>query len=277
MASTDPILITGGEGFIGKHLQEFLQFQDVPYLTLDSNGNPDYPWDISLDFAYDMPAFSRVIHLAGLLGTHELFDQVQDAIDVNIKGTANVLELCRLQDIPFTGVTMAHVWVNPYETTKLAAERLAAAWSREYGFSANYVTVYNAFGEYQAVGPGHPQKIIPTFARAAWEQRPIPIWGDGSQIVDLVYARHVAQLLYEDSQYDGGYGNPLSVLDVAHMVWSHVNPDTEMLVDMMPMRRGEHPPSRHPVATMPVMAMNWVEFLRQTIDWYEEYPVYPVV
>jgi UDP-glucose 4-epimerase len=272
-----PVLITGGEGFIGKHVCQLLDARGIKYDTLDRSGFPTYKVDVSGELDWLPRQYSRVIHLAGVLGTHELFDNTRQAIDVNIHGTLSVLNLCKRLEIPFTGITMDHVWVNPYETTKLAAERLARAWSREYGFPVNYVTVYNAYGEYQAVGEGHPQKIVPTFARAAWERKPMPIWGDGDQVVDLIYAGDVARLLVDRILgVDGGYGIPFTVNEVAEMVWSLINPGTPAKVRYLPMRRGEHTPQRDPVARNPVAwAKDMNDTLKRTVHWYRDRPQYP--
>lgn len=268
-----PILVTGANGFLGTHLTLLMKKRGVFHLTLDKE-NADYTLNLRHSHALQgryFPKFHRVIHLAGVLGTHELFDLVYEAIDVNIKGTVNVLNLCKQQGIPFTGVTMAHVWKNPYETTKLAAERLADAWGREYEFPVNYYTIYNAFGEYQSHGAGHPQKIIPTFATHAWQQKPIPVWGDGSQIVDLVYAGDIAQLLLDDPQdgTEGGYGVGLTVKGVAEMVWSIANPGTTVQIEYLPMRRGEHTPERDPVAqAKSIQMVGFEQKLEDTVRWY---------
>lgn len=269
------ILVTGGEGFIGKHVQRVLTESGIPYDTMDIGGNPTWRHDITEPIPIQVRDYSRVIHLAGVLGTHELFDDVHTAIDVNIKGTVNVLNLCRREGASLTGITMDHVWVNPYETTKLAAERLARAWSREYNIPVNYMTVYNAYGEYQAHGPGHPQKIIPTFAVNAWQQKALPVWGDGTQIVDLVYAGDVAAGLVANTHRDGGYGRPRSVLNVARLVWEHINGDLPLKIDFLKMRRGEHLPKRDPVAQIPLGAPRMLPKLQETLDWYKDRPVYP--
>ncbi len=263
------ILITGGEGFLGKHLQKYYRQRGIGFDTLDVVGEPTLRHDITGFIPSTMGDYDKVIHLAGVLGTHELFKNTYHAIDVNIKGTLNVLNFCKRQGAAFHGVTMAHVWTNPYETTKLAAERLAEAWGREYDFPVKYTTVYNAYGEHQAHGPGHPQKIIPTFATKAWAKEPIPIWGDGTQKVDLVYAGHVAALIANDSDLEGGYGYAWTVNQIAEMVWEMVNPGTPLQAEHHPMRRGEHTPTHDPIAQNPGPGLAVLgSTLQMTVDWY---------
>ena len=247
----DRVLITGGEGFLGRHLQRYYDKNQMAYDTMDIEGNPTWRFDVTREFPLSTGSYSKVVHLAGVLGTHELFRNVRKAIDVNIKGTISVLEFCRQTGTAFHGITMDHVWVNPYETTKMAAERLAEAWGREYDFPVKYTTVYNAYGEGQMYGHDHPQKIIPTFATRAWNREPLPIWGSGEQKVDLIYAGQVAEIIGADMNVDGGLGFAFSVLEIAQLVWGYASNVDKVKLNFLPMRRGEHTPSRDPVAQNP--------------------------
>src|SRR5690606_15821230 len=65
-----------------------------------------------------------VIHLAGVLGTSELFDMPETALDVNIKGTLRVLEWCRRHRAAYVGISMPDPFPSVYTATKVAARRL---------------------------------------------------------------------------------------------------------------------------------------------------------
>ena len=107
------------------------------------------------------------------------------------------------------------------------------------------VRAFNGYGPYQAYGPGHPQKILPTFARAAWEGRPLPIWGDGEQAMDLVHADDVGRMLVEavghggDAVFDAGTGVPVTVNELAAVVLEVTG--SKAGVQHLPMRPGEIP------------------------------------
>jgi UDP-glucose 4-epimerase len=171
-----------------------------------------------------------------------LFDSAEEAIDVNIKGTLRVLQAAQELKLAYVGITMPGVWDNVYQATKKAARSLASAWHRHHGVPVSHVRAYNVFGPKQKIGL--PQKIIPTFCSHAYANRPIPIWGDGEQTVDLVYVRDVARMLVDalnfgdDSTFDAGTGQRFSVNQVAAMVLAYTHSDAG--VEHLPMRKGEH-------------------------------------
>lgn len=232
------VAVTGGAGFIGRAVVERLEAEghSVQILGLE-NG-----FDVREPFKLDADA---CIHLAGMLGTHELFDAVHEAIDVNIHGTVNVLDACVAAGSRYVGITMPQVFPSVYTATKVAATRLASAYHHTHGLPVSHVRAFNAFGPGQAHGPGHPQKIVPTFAVEAWAGRPIPIWGDGTQTVDLIHTSDLARMLVaalefgHDDILDGGTGVAFTVNAVAGMVNQVAGSNAGVVY--LPMRRGELP------------------------------------
>jgi UDP-glucose 4-epimerase len=119
------------------------------------------------------------------------------------------------------------------------------AWHHAYGVRVSHVRAFNAYGPGQKWGPGHPQKILPTFARAAWEGRPLPVWGGGEQTMDLVHTDDVARMLIEaighgdDVTFDAGTGQAVTVNELAAFVLEHTGSTAG--VQHLPMRPGERP------------------------------------
>lgn len=237
------VLVTGGRGFLGGAVQAELHrrgHQSVTYDRRDGNDISDLGW-----LEACLEGRDAVIHLAGLLGTHELFDQVGAAISVNMAGTANVLEACHRTGARYVGTTMPAVFPSIYTATKLGAVALERAFHHTYGVPVSRVRAFNAYGPTQRHGPGHPQKILPTFAVEAWAGRPIPIWGDGTQTVDLIHVNDLGRLLVDcldhgdDWTVDGGTGVAMTVGEVADLVLEVTGSTAG--VAHLPMRRGERP------------------------------------
>jgi UDP-glucose 4-epimerase len=194
------------------------------------------------------PPVDHVIHLAGVLGTAELFDDPYRAVAVNIEGALNIIRWCEQAGVGYTTITMPPSgWANVYAATKGCAVELAEAWRRHRGLRVSNVCAYNAYGPGQKYGPGHPQKIIPTFASRAWAGQPIQVWGDGNQTVDLVHADDVARMLIDATAFgdgetfDAGTGEALTVNQVADYV-NEVVTDAGGKpggIEYLPMRAGE--------------------------------------
>ena len=197
------IMITGGEGFIGRYVQSRCAELGIETETFDpANATAQDVTDAGcvekwFNHYFTAPDPDVVIHLAGLLGTHELWSATNDAIDVNIKGALNVAQWCLDNDKKMVSIEQPHIWYNVYEASKLAARRMLTGMHYDQGLQVEFVTAHNAFGPGQAYGPGHPRKILPTFSTLAWAGEPIELWGSGEQKVNLIYAGDVAAKLVE--------------------------------------------------------------------------------
>lgn len=233
------IIVTGGKGFIGKAVVKELEARGEEVFIADKN------YDI---LENPLPEADGVIHLAGILGTAELFWEVDQAIDTNIKGTVRVLNSCIDNDMAFVGITMPQVWANVYQATKACSKILATAWHESFGVPVSHVRAFNAFGPDQKYGQNHPQKIIPTFASLAYMGQPIPIWGDGEQTVDLIHVDDIAKILVEALQFgdditiDAGTQVELTVNEVANFVLQVTGSTAG--IEYFDMRAGERPNTR---------------------------------
>lgn len=238
------IAITGGGGFLGAHTMQHALAKGHDAWRFDRTDGNDVLGDLS-----QLNGAEWVIHMAGALGTSELFDTAEEAVAANVIGTLRILEWCEKHDAGFTGITMPDSnWANVYQATKLCAFRLATAWNQHRGVPVSHVRAFNAYGEGQKFGPGHPQKFLPTFSHYAWRGEPIPIWGNGEQTVDAVDARDVGRMLVDATMFgnnevfDAGTGTTVSVLAIAGFVNNVTN--NEAGVVFLPMRDGETPDTK---------------------------------
>ena len=214
------IAVTGGAGFIGAPTVLAAQKMGHQAWSVDRSSGGDIMGDLGgLDGA------DAVIHLAGVLGTAELFDTPDEAVQVNIQGALNVMTWCLDHDARYVGILMPDVFPSLYTATKIAAQRIATALYTNRGLPVAHVRAFNAYGPGQKWGPGHPQKILPTFAVQAWRRQPLGIWGTGTQTADMIHVDDIARMLvdaigytHENAVFDGGTGIPMTVLQVAQVV-----------------------------------------------------------
>jgi UDP-glucose 4-epimerase len=257
------IAITGGAGFIGTATVEAARAAGHDVQLFDRTEGHDILGDLS-----GLAGADHVIHLAGVLGTSELFETPDLAIDVNVKGTARILEWCRESGAGYTGVTLPPAFRSVYTATKLCADALTTAWHHAFGVPTSVVRAFNVYGIGQKWGPGHPQKFLPTFATRAWAGLPIEIWGDGEQTMDVVSTGDLARMLVEatghgdDVLFDAGCGEEISVNDFANFVLKVTGSTAG--VTHLPMRIGEVP-SRIKATGEGWDRLDW----RPKLDWAE--------
>lgn len=235
------VLVTGGRGWIGSAVCKALERRGHAFYVFDRNDGLDVADAAAVDAA--VRDVDHVIHLAGVLGTHELFANPVRAVEANVLGSLNVTRACLAAGVGLTEITMPRVNPSLYAATKACAMDIAEAYRHAEGLRVSYVRAYNAYGPGQAYGGDHPQKIVPTFATAGWLGEPLPIWGDGMLWVDLVHVDDVARMLVEatafgDGQvFDAGSGYVQTVLEVARKVIELTGGRSK--IDHLPARKGE--------------------------------------
>ena len=160
-----------------------------------------------------------VMHLAAESHVDRSIDGPADFINTNIMGTFNLLEAARKY---FDGLSAAeqkkfrfhHISTDevygdlggtddlfteqtpyspssPYSASKAASDHLVRAWGRTYGLPIIITNCSNNYGPYH-----FPEKLIPHVILKAIHGKPLPIYGDGSQIRDWLYVEdHVKALI----------------------------------------------------------------------------------
>jgi UDP-glucose 4-epimerase len=267
------IAVTGGSGFLGQAAIRAAEAAGHEAWSFDRAHGNDVLGDLTA-----LKGADTVVHLAGMLGTSELFDAPEAAVHANVIGALRVLRWCQDHDAGYVGITMPPVFPSVYTATKIAADRLATAWHTAYDVPVSHVRAYNAYGPGQKWGPGHPQKILPTFARAAWEGRPLPVWGDGEQTMDLVHSDDVGRMLVDaaahgdDVTFDAGTGVAVTVNELAAVVLDVTGSTAG--VEHLPMRKGETP-TRIVAGGEGWDRLDWKpehswQRIAQVVDWYRD-------
>ena len=183
-----------------------------------------------------------VVHFAAESHVDRSIDGPLDFIDTNIMGTAVLLEAARSawsdrSDVRFHHVSTDEVFgslsadgfftettpydpSSPYSASKAAADHLVRAWHRTYGLPITLSNCSNNYGPYQ-----YPEKLIPLMIANALADKPMPVYGDGSNIRDWLYVtdhcgalERVVRHGTTGRTYNVGGHNEQTNLDVVHLI-----------------------------------------------------------
>jgi len=251
-----------------------------------------------------------VMHLAAESHVDRSIDGPSNFVQTNVVGTFTLLEAARRHhaglnaerraafrfhhistdevfgalmpnDPPFTETT-AYDPRSPYSATKAASDHLVRAWSHTYGLPTIVSNTCNNYGPWQ-----FPEKLIPLVTLNALEGKPLPVYGDGSNIRDWLFVEDHASALVRvlehgqpGATYAIGGRQPRSNLDVVKAICAHLDrrvPDPagprERLITFVGDRPGhdfryEIDPSRTEAALGWTAPHDFETGLGLTIDWY---------
>jgi UDP-glucose 4-epimerase len=196
-------IVTGGNGFIGRHVVSELLGRGLDVVIYDSVcGGLTEARTVRDDIrnyqrlAQCLSDADYVFHLSGVLGTSELFDEPRKAIEINILGALNVLEASlKRKAIRIFFPTKQNAWNNIYSLTAQAVEKLGHSYHDNFGIDVRILRLPNIYGPRQKISP--VRKAIPLFITQALTNRPIEIFGDGNQPVELAYVEDAAKLIVD--------------------------------------------------------------------------------
>lgn len=289
------VLVTGGRGFIGSHTVKALQAAGHEPVVFDRQRN-GLDVDQILGDIRDASAVTEavahvdgVMHLAGVLGTQETIDNPRPAAETNVLGGLNVFQAVAQYRLPAVYIAVGNHWMeNTYSISKTCTERFARMFNNEHGTRIAVVRALNAYGPGQSVaapfGPSKVRKITPSFVCRALTGQPIEIYGDGTQIMDMIYVEDVAHVLVEALElgphpeglaYEAGTGRRTSVLDIARKVIEEVGQGE---LKFLPMRPGEPAGSAvvgNPATLAPLMGTRKLtrleDGLKPTVAYFRDY------
>jgi nucleoside-diphosphate-sugar epimerase len=253
------VLVTGASGFIGSYVCDRLEAEGYKAEGFDrvANLRTTVLGDVKDAGAVD-EAVARcdgVIHCAGILGTAETIARPTSSVRTNIIGSLNVFDACRHYSKPCVYITVGNYWMlNSYSITKTAAEQIAWMFNKEHGTKIAVVRALNAYGPRQKQGP--VRKIMPNFIVPALSGEPLVIYGDGEQVMDMIWVEDVADVLVralvvDHGQYiyrpmrsldnpvkfEAGTGRMTTVNEIARLVLLHTG--ARSVIKRVPMRAGE--------------------------------------
>ncbi len=277
------IVVTGGAGFIGANLSEFLTGRGQEVVVLDdlSTGDRSNLAGVEVRFVegsiLDPSALDEavggadaVVHLAARPSVPRSIADPMASHAANATGTAEVLEAIRraagdgrpAQVIVASSSSvyganptlpkhedLAPRPVSPYAASKLATESYTLAWAASYGMDALAVRFFNVFGRLQAAGHAYAA-VVPAFVDAALDGRPLPVHGDGTQSRDFTHVSSVCAVLTDAIERRIADPKPMNLAFGTRVTLLEVIGQLEELlgsdleVEHLPVRAGDVPHSQ---------------------------------
>jgi dTDP-glucose 4,6-dehydratase len=284
-------VVTGGAGFIGSHLCEHLLAEGYRVICVDnletaSLTNIDHIRDDAFEFlnhdimehvSIDEPV-DVVFHLASIPSPIDYIRLPLLTLKIGSYGTHNALGLAKFKRARFVLASSSEVYgdpqvhpqpetywghVNPigprgvYDEAKRYAEAMAMAYHRQQGVNTGIARIFNTYGP--RMRP-HDGRAIPTFVRQAIENKPLTVFGDGSQTRSFCYIDDLVRGLYllatSEEHLPVNLGNPseFTVLELAETVIRLTNSTSEIVFEALPV---DDPQIRQPNITRAKQLLGW--------------------
>jgi dTDP-glucose 4,6-dehydratase len=309
LRSTGPMstcVVTGGAGFLGSHLCETLLGQGHRVICIDNLDtgslqniehirDGDFVFlnhDITEFVAIDEPV-DFVYHLASPASPIDYQRLPLHTLKVGSHGTHHMLGVAKKHRARFLLASTSEVYgdpqihpqpesywghVNPigprgvYDEAKRYAEALTMAYHRQQGLDTSIVRIFNTYGP--RMRP-HDGRAIPTFLRQALQDKPLTVFGDGSQTRSFCYVddliRGLVALMESDVHLPVNIGNPdeYTLLELAKAVVEVSDSRSEIVFEALPT---DDPQVRQPDITRARDLLGWepqvglAEGLRKTIE-----------
>jgi dTDP-glucose 4,6-dehydratase len=286
-------LVTGGAGFLGSHLCDYLlgrghrvicvdnletgSLENVRHLKNGSNFRFEM-FDITSHFEVDEPV-DFVYHMASPASPIDYARLPLHTLKVGAYGTHNTLGLAKSHRARFLLASTSEVYgdplvhpqpesywgnVNPigprgvYDEAKRYAEALTMAYLRQQGVDTCIARIFNTSGP--RMRP-HDGRAIPTFLRQAMTDKPLTVFGDGSQTRSFCYVDDLIRGLVllqeaEDVHEPVNLGNPseMSLLELAKLIIELTESRSEIVFEALPI---DDPQVRRPDITRAKQLLGW--------------------
>ena len=304
------VLITGGAGFIGSHLADFLLAKGAEVVTLDNllTGTTENIEHIRSDrftfikhdvtnYIFIAGSLDYVLHFASPASPIDYLELPIQTLKVGALGTHKALGLAKEKRATFLLASTSEVYgdplshpqredywgnVNPvgprgvYDEAKRFAEAMTMAYHRFHGLESRIARIFNTFGPRMRIRDG---RAIPTFITQALRGEPLTVYGDGSQTRSFCYIDDLVEgiwrLMHASTPDPVNLGNPheMTLLDLAKRILALTGSSSEIVFKPLPT---DDPKVRQPDISRARQLLHWeprVDVdagLHWTVEWFRK-------
>ncbi len=266
------ILVTGGAGFIGSHLCEFLLEKGYKVIAMDnlitgsiknierlrSSGNFEFiHQDVSKHIVVN-DGLDFVLHFASPASPIDYQKIPIQTLKVGSLGTHNTLGLALAKNAKYLLASTSEVYgdplvnpqpesywgnVNPiglrgcYDEAKRFSEALTMAYHRIHGLDTKIVRIFNTYGPRMRKDDG---RVVPNFIEQALKNLPMTVYGDGNQTRSFCYVSDLVEGIYRlmlsDTNEPVNIGNPeeRTILEFAELIKKLTNTKSKIVFEPLP-------------------------------------------
>ena len=285
-------LVTGGAGFLGSHVCEFLLKQGWSVVCLDNQvtgssknlaGFADHEkfeyrqQDVSVPYEVEGEV-DYVLHLASPASPPDYYRLPIETLLVGSAGTLNALQLAERKGAKYLLSSTSECYgdpevspqpesywgrVNPigprsvYDESKRYAEALTMAFHRTRGVDTHIVRIFNTYGPRMRLNDG---RALPNFLYQALTGQPITVYGDGSQTRSFCYVSDLIEgiwrLMQTDEHLPVNIGNPqeITILEFAERIKALVGSSVPIVHEPLPQ---DDPKQRRPDISKARKLLGW--------------------
>jgi dTDP-glucose 4,6-dehydratase len=304
-------LVTGGAGFLGSNLCDLLLDRGLQVVCMDNlitgnigniehlAGNENFKFikqDVT-EYIYLPGPLDFIFHFASPASPIDYLELPIQTLKVGSLGTHKTLGLAKAKNATFLLASTSEVYgdplihpqtedywgnVNPigprgvYDEAKRFAEALTMAYHRFHGVDTRIVRIFNTFGPRMRA---HDGRVVPAFICQALENKPITIFGDGSQTRSFCYVADLLEGIYKLAMSDESdpvnIGNPreMTIRQFAELIIKLIGSSSELGYHPLPV---DDPKIRQPNIERAKKILGWEprvkleEGLGNTIEWFRK-------
>jgi dTDP-glucose 4,6-dehydratase len=290
--SKKTVLISGGAGFLGSHLCDWLISHGFRVIAVDNlitgstrnvahlKANKDFKFlkqDVSKPFKV-AGGIDYVMHFASPASPVEYMNHQIETMLVGSYGTHNLLEIARIKKAVFLMASTSEIYGDPlvhpqkesywgnvntigprsiYDEAKRYAEAAVFAYKRAHKMDVKVVRIFNTYGPRMQIKDG---RVVPNFIDQILNNQPLTVYGTGKQTRSFCYVddlvNGITKLLLSKISGPVNIGNPreFTILEFAQLIRKKYNPKAKIIYKPLPT---DDPKQRKPDISLAKKELGW--------------------